>query len=251
MNVAKVLKGLYALWYREFKVFTREKSRIISSIITPLIFMLVFGGGLGSIASVGMSYQIFIYPGFLGMIVLFSSVFFGTYVVMDKKIDFLKEVLITPLSRTTIFVGKVMGGMTDSMIQAALLILIGFLFNVPFTPLKIALSFAMLATLSAAMVSLGLTIGSFMESPHGFNLIGTFIIFPMFLLSGAFYPLDNLPSWMALLTRINPVTYAVDGLRNIILGTSFFSFAFDLSIVAGFAVIMIILGTFAFNRMKV
>jgi ABC-2 type transport system permease protein len=252
MNVVKVLKGLYALWYREFKVFIREKSRVISSIVSPLFFMLVFGGGLGSIASIpGMSYQTFIYPGFLGMIVLFTSISFGTYIVMDKKIDFLKEVLVTPLSRTTIFVGKVIGGMTDSMIQATFLILIGFLLNVPFTYHSILLTFVILALFSAAMVSLALFIGSFMESPQGFGIISSFIIFPMFLLSGAFYPLTNLPSWMAALTHIDPMTYAVDGLRGVILGTSYFSFTLDLSVLVGFATVMIILGTWSFNRMRV
>lgn len=248
----KTIRGLYAIWYREFKVFTREKARIVSSIATPVLFMLIFGGGLGSVVSVpGLDYQTFIYPGFLGMIVLFSSVMFGAYIVWDKKIDFLKEVLITPLSRTTIFVGKVLGGITDSTIQATFLIIIGVILGIPFTFSSAALTYIMVLALAAGLVSLGILIGSFMESPQSFGIIGSFIIFPMFLLSGAFYPLKNLPIWMAILTQINPVSYAIDGLRAVILGSSTLPFAFDLSVVLGFVAIMVVLGTWAFNRMKV
>jgi ABC-2 type transport system permease protein len=109
------LKGIYALWYREYKVFLREKSRVISSVVNPLLWFLIIGGGIGSaIAIEGVNYQTFIYPGVLIQSVLFSSIFFGVYIVWDKKIDFLKEVLVSPMSRTGIFVGKVLGGSTDS-----------------------------------------------------------------------------------------------------------------------------------------
>lgn len=249
MNVAK---GLYAMWYREVKVFTRERARVFSSIVTPLLFMFVFGGGLGSIVSLpGMDYQTFIYPGFLAMAVLFNSVYFGVYIVWDRKIDFLKEVLITPLSRTTIFVGKVLGGITDSMIQATFLMLIGVLLGIPFSPTSFFLIFSMLLVLAVGLVSLGLIIGSFAESPQVFGFIGSFVVFPMFLLSGAFYPLKNLPAWMSILTRVNPISYAVDGLRGVILGSSSTPFVFDLSVVVTFVLVMVALGTWAFNRMKV
>jgi len=252
MNARKVAKGLYALWYREFKVFMRERSRVVSSIATPLFFMLILGGGLGSIVNLpGVGYQTFIYPGFLAMVVLFTSVFFGTYVVWDKRIDFLKEVLVSPVARATIFTGKVLGGVTDAVIEVSMLMLVGVFLGLPFNPLSLASAFLMLFIFAVGMVSLGLVIGSFMESPQGFGLIGSFIIFPMFLLSGALYPLENLPSWMATLTHVNPVTYAVDGLRDVLLGTSSFPLTLDLSIVLAFSVAMIALGTWSFNRMKV
>ncbi len=112
------LEGFYALWYREIKVFTREKSRVVSSLVTPLLWIIVFGGGLGSAVSLGgINYQVFIFPGILAMTILFSSVFFGLYIVWDKKIDFFKEVLVAPLSRTTIFAGKMVGGSIDALIQ--------------------------------------------------------------------------------------------------------------------------------------
>lgn len=246
----RILKGIYALWYREFKVFLRERSRIISSVFLPLFWYFIFGGGMSPVASVQGNYQHFIFPGFLAMTIIFSSMFNGAYIVWDKKVDFLKEVLITPLSRTTIFVGKVAGGMTDALLQATILIIVGFFLGIPFTFLNVVLTMAMLFTLTIGLVSLGLIIGSFLESPEGFGMVSSFVVYPLFLLSGALYPLDHLPVWMKVLTHADPATYAVDGLRQAILGISSMSYAADWITVAGFDVVLILLGTWAFNRMK-
>src|SRR3989338_4863925 len=119
--------GIYALWYREFKVFLREKSRVVSSIINPILWLLIIGGGLGASVDIeGINYQTFIYPGVLAQTILFSSIFFGVYIVWDRKIDFLKEVLVAPISRTSIFIGKILGGATDTFIQSFILLIIGF-----------------------------------------------------------------------------------------------------------------------------
>lgn len=252
MSPRKTAKGLYAIWYREFRVFTRERSRVVSSIATPFFLMVILGSGLGSLVNLpGATYQSFIYPGFLAMLVLFTSVFFGAYVVWDKRIDFLKEVLISPVARITIFTGKVLGGVTDTVIQVSVLMLVGAFLGVPFSIFSLLSGFLMLLVFTIGMVSLGLLIGSFMESPQGFGLIGSFIIYPMFLLSGALYPLESLPGWMAIIANMNPVTYAVDGLRNVLLGSSTFPFIFDLSLVLAFSAAMIALGSWSFNRMKV
>ncbi|MDP4261387.1 MAG: ABC transporter permease [Bacteroidota bacterium] len=250
MNTRKFLKGIYALWYREFKVFLNERSRIISSVFLPLFWYFIFGGGVGTITSTGVNYQHFIFPGFLAMTIIFSSLFNGAYIVWDKKIDFLKEVLISPLSRTAIFIGKVIGGMTDALLQASILIIIGCFLGIPFTAANILLSFCMLFVLAIGLVSLGLIIGSFLESPESFGLVSSFVVYPLFLLSGALYPLDKLAAWLKVLTHLDPATYAVDGLRNVILGSSSMSFGYDLLIVISFDILMIFTGTWAFNRMK-
>jgi len=245
------LDGLYALWYREFKVFLREKSRIVSSLFTPLLWIVVFGGGLGSSVSLGgTNYQAFIFPGILTMTVLFSSIFFGLYIVWDKRIDFFKEVLVAPLSRLTIFAGKTLGGCTDALIQGSLMLAFGVILGVSYTVQMVVLSMIFMLVLASALVSIGLVIGSFMESPEGFNLIVSFLIFPLFFLSGALFPIDNLPSWLHAFTTLNPVTYAVDGLRGVILGISTFPVMIDLGVVAGFAAVMIGIGSIAFSRMK-
>lgn len=253
------LLGIFALWYREFKVFTREKSRIVSSIINPILWLFIIGGGLGASVNIaGLNYQTFIYPGTIAQTLLFSSIFFGAYIVWDRKVDFLKEVLVAPISRTSTFLGKVLGGCTDGFIQAFILLCIGLVLGafsiIPglhITLLAILLSLAIVFVSLIGFVSIGLIIGSQMESPEGFQLIGTFVIFPLFFLSGALFPINNLPKWMAPITFMDPVTYSVDGLRGVILGTSFFHPLYDFAIVAAFSLLMILVGTFAFSKMKV
>ena len=245
------LEGFYALWYRELKVFTREKSRIVSSLITPLLWITVFGGGLGSTVSLGgVNYQVFIFPGILTMTILFSSIFFGLYIVWDKKIDFFKEVLVAPLSRTTIFAGKMVGGSIDALLQGGAMLLLGPVFGIRYTLFSLALSFLFMFILASALVSLGLILGGNMESVEGFQLISSFLIFPMFFFSGALFPIDNLPNYLMLVTALDPVTYAVDGMRGLILGSSQLPIALDLGILVAFAAIMMGIGTWTFKRLK-
>lgn len=257
------LNGLYALWYREFKVFTREKSRLISSLIQPIMWLVIFGNGIGSSLELGtstfatslgagVSYEQFIYPGILCMIVLFSSLFFGLYIIMDKRVDFLKEVLVAPLGRTTIFFGKVIGGSTDGIIQVILLMILGAaFFGISFSAYSVVVTLVVIALLLIAITSLGLTIGALMSSPEGFGLITGFVIFPLFFLSGALFPTQSLPTWLLAFVAVNPVSYAVDSLRSVILGvSSTFGLGVDFAVLIGFAIVMVLLGTWAFKRMK-
>ncbi len=245
------LEGFYALWYREIKVFTREKSRIVSSLFTPLLWIVVFGGGLGSAVSLaGVNYQVFIFPGIIAMTILFSSVFFGLYIVWDKKIDFFKEVLVAPLSRTTIFAGKMVGGTIDALLQGCAMLVLGLVLGINYTILRVLFSFVFMFVLASALVSLGLIIGSNMESVEGFQLIISFLVFPMFFFSGALFPLKNLPPYLRIFTMLDPVTYAVDGLRGLLLGSSQLPIALNLGVLAAFAVIMIGIGTWSFKRLK-
>ncbi len=253
------LKGIFALWYREYKVFLRERSRVVSSVVNPLLWFLIIGGGIGSAISIsGVNYQTFIYPGVLIQSVLFSSIFFGVYIVWDKKIDFLKEVLVSPMSRRAIFIGKVVGGATDSLVQIIILIIIGLVFasagllaGIQFNALSIIASIIFLIATTVGLVSIGLILGSQMESPEGFQLVSSFVVFPMFFLSGALFPINNLPAYLAPFVFIDPVTYSVDGLRGILLGKSAFPVALDFTVVALFAAAMILIGTYAFKKMKV
>jgi ABC-2 type transport system permease protein len=252
------LKGIYALWYREFKVYIRERSRILSSIVNPIMWLVIIGGGLGAAVSFGgVNYQTFLFPGVLMQAALFSSIFFGVYIVWDKKIDFLKEVLVAPMSRLSIFAGKVIGGSTDTLIQITILLIIGYLFSAAgiitglnLNPISIILTLIFLLVTTTGLVSIGLTIGSLMESPEGFQLIISFVIFPMFFLSGALFPISNLPSWLSPLVLVNPITYAVDGIRGILVGISQFHALFDFSIVTLFSIVMILIGSYAFRKMK-
>ena len=252
------LKGVYALWYREYKVFIREKSRVVASVVNPILWFLVIGGGIGSAVNIsGVNYQTFIFPGVLLQSILFSSIFFGVYIVWDKKIDFLKEVLVSPLSRTAIFMGKVAGGATDTLIQIVILLIVGYAFaymglmpGIRLDLVNLLISMVFILITIVAAVSIGLIMGSQMESPEGFQLVSSFVIFPMFFLSGAFFPINNLPAYLSPFVYINPMTYSVDGLRAAMLGNSVFPMALDLAVITSFAAAMVFVGTHAFKKMK-
>ena len=245
------IEGIYAVWLREAKIYAREKERLISSVISPLLWIFGFGAGVGSTIDVieGFPYQVFIYPGIVVMTVLFTSLFYGIYIIWDRKLDFLKEVLVAPVSRASVFAGKVLGGATDAMIQVIFLLIIGLFISVPLTPLTVIEAFLMLLLISIAMVSIGLVIGANLQSPEGFSLVINFVMWPMFFFSGALFPTNNLPKWLAAVTYINPLTYGVDALRGIILNINKFPIALDIAVMFLFAVIMMALGILSFRRM--
>lgn len=247
----KELLGVYAIWWREIKVFQREKSRVISSIVQPLMWLFLFGTGVGASVNVGgINYQDYIYPGILAMSVLFGSVFFGLYIVWDRKLDVLKAVLVAPISRISIFFGKVLGGCTDVTIQVVILLLFSFLFPTINTG-GIPIALLILFITSIAMVSMGLALGSFFESLEGFQVIATFVVFPLFFLSGALFPVnDRLPHWLHGIVKLNPLTYTVDGVRGALLGLNTFPFYVDIAVITIFAVLMILAGSALFSRMK-
>jgi len=245
------LLGISAVWWREFKVFWREKSRIISSIVQPLMWLFLFGSGIGASLSVGdVTYRDYIYPGVLTMSVIFGSVFFGLYIIWDRKLDVLKAILVAPVSRISIFFGKVLGGCTDVLLQVAILFVFSFLFPAV-NPWGIPLTMLILMITSIALVSLGLALGSLMESLEGFQVISAFLVFPLFFLSGALFPIDDrLPAWLQKLVVINPLSYTVDGVRGALLGLNTHSIYLDLGLISLFALAMIVIGSVLFSRMK-
>ena len=250
-RLRKELMGIHAVWWREFKIFQREKSRVVSSVVQPLIWLFLFGSGVGASVSVGaVDYKDYIYPGILSMSVLFGSVFFGLYIIWDRKIDVLKAVLVAPVSRISIFFGKVLGGCTDITIQVVILFLFSFLFP-SINAWGIPLALVILLITSIAMVSMGLAIGSLFESLEGFQLVSTFIVFPMFFLSGALFPVnERLPVWLQGVVELNPLTYTVDGVRYALLGLNIFPLYVDIGVISFFAMLMITAGSVLFSRMK-
>lgn len=244
---------LYALWLREFKVFLREKSRLVASTFTPILWLFVIGSGLGAAnpsTIPGVDYQLFIFPGVVAMSIIFSSVFFGSYIIWDRKFDFLKSVMVAPVSRATVFIGKTLGGMTTSLIQASILLAVGAAIGIQFTPISMLQSVAVILLMSFGLTSLGLALGSYMYSLEGFQMIVSFVVFPLFFLSGALFPLDNLPSWLGILTTVDPVTYGVDALRNAMLGKGSNSFEFDIVILTAYTATLGVFGILSFKRMK-
>jgi ABC-2 type transport system permease protein len=262
--VGNEFAAVQAIWLREFKVFQREKSRVVSSVASPLFWLVLFGAGFGSrvdisdVAAPGLSYTAFIFPGLLFMTVLFSSMFFGMYIVWDRKLDFLKEVLAAPVSRPSIFIGKVLGGTTDALMQAVLLMVVGALLLPllgPFpglNPVGALVALAVVFLIAVSIASLGLGIGTMFESFEGFQVVVSFVMFPLFFLSGALYPVSGpeTPSYVLVLQQVNPLTYAVDLLRFLLLGVGQISPWLDASVLVGFTLAMVAFGTFMFQRMK-
>jgi ABC-2 type transport system permease protein len=243
------LMGIYAVWWREAKVFIRERPRVISAIISPIIWLVIFGAGLGPSIS-GINYQEFIFGGVLVQTFLFSSLFYGAYLVWDRKIDVLKSVLVSPLSRPSIFMGKVLGGVTISLMESAIVLVFGYLIGIQFSLSVFIIVMAIVAIASAGLTAFGLTVGSFMESPEGFQLLSTAVLFPLFFLSGALFPIKNLTGPLAFLALIDPVTYIVDLLRGVLTGIQYFDTALDIAALMLFVIIANIVGVWAFERMK-
>jgi ABC-2 type transport system permease protein len=245
------MRGVSAIWQREMLTFIREKPRIVSAAINPIFWLITFGAGLGSTVSIeGINYQQFIFAGIIVQTILFSSIFYGAYLVWDRRIDLLKAILVTPLSRSSIFLGKVLSGVTFALIQSTIILVFGLFINISYTFSSVIFVILTIVATAAALTALGLTIGSVMTSPEGFQLITTFVIFPLFFLSGALFPLDNLPTYLGTLTAINPISYIVDLLRGLLIGLQYYGTIENLLIIMGFALIAIFIGIQAFKRMR-
>ncbi len=245
------LEGIYTIWLRETKRFFRYKSRIVTSVVTPLLWLIIFGTGLGAAVRFGATaggYKAFIYPGIVGQTILFTSIFSGLSVIMDRQYGFLKEILVAPISRPAIVMGKALGISTAAVIQATILLLLSFIVGVSMSPLVFISAMIVSLIMSVGLGGLGLVIAAFTDSMEGFNLIMSFIVLPMFLLSGALFPITGLPSWLQAAVYVNPLTYGVDALRSIILNQSALPLGIDVLAIIIFALIMIFVAALLFSK---
>jgi ABC-2 type transport system permease protein len=250
------IRGLYTLWLREVKRFLRDRTRLISSFIQPLLWLVIFGAGFGTRFLIpGVSYQQFIFPGIIGQTLLFTSMFMGISVIWDKEFGFMKEILVSPVSRFTLFLGKMFGDSTDALIQGIIVFAFGTLLGIAFNPITFLLCLPIMLLITFGLVSIGLTIASAMGSLESFGAIQTFINLPLFFLSGALFPVSGagIPEWLSLASIFNPLTYGVDALRTVFLGSSWVPLQplyVDLGVIVVFDLAMIGIGTWAFSRMK-
>lgn len=243
---------IYTLWLREMKRFKRNRSRLIGSMAMPIAYLLILGTGFSGFFHYrnGVSYIQFIGPGIIGMQLLFSAMFGGLTVLWDKQFGFLKEILVAPVSRIGIMAGTTMGTVTTSVAKGVILLIaliVGGL--VEADPLGIVLTLAFMFLISAAFVSLGIAFASRMTDPHGFTLVMNFLIMPVFFLSGSLFPLENLPKWLNVLTRLNPLTYGVDGMRSALGGPAQFPLFLDFAVLLGFWACTTAAGAILFRRM--
>jgi ABC-2 type transport system permease protein len=246
--------AIYVLWLRDTKRFLRAKSRIIGMLMMPIFFLLGLGLGLGSLIGyiAGGTYFEFIVPGIIGMSLLFTSIFTGSAVLWDRQFGFLKEILVTPNSRTAIVIGRVAGGATTAILQSILVVFIALIigFNVSITAYTI-LALVFMALIAATFISLGLALGSMISDFQGFQLVTSFFTMPLFFLSDSIFPASSLPAVVRDITYLNPLTYGVDGLRNALVGAGTFSIWMDLGIMVLSSLVMIAIAAYAFSKTEV
>ena len=220
------LRAIYIIWYRDILRYWRDRWRLVASLAQPLLFLLVFGSGLSSSLGgafgrgTGISYIQFMYPGIIGMSILFSAIFGAMSIVWDREFGFLKEVLVAPIDRWAVAIGKALGGTTQAMIQGLILLVLAPFVGVKLSLLTIVAVIPLAAVLAFGLSAFGVMLASMMKSLQGFQVVMNFLMMPMFFLSGALFPLTNLPTWMTIVTRIDPASYGIDPLRRVILSDS-------------------------------
>jgi len=252
------------MWYRDVLRFWYDKTRMFSALLFPVFFLFMFGSGLqGSIGmmSGGVNFIQFMYPGIIAMSVLMGSFMSGVSIVWDREFGFLKEVLVAPISRMSVALGRTLGSATVATIQGIMILVLAPIIGVSLSAWMVLALIPLAFLLAASMGSMGILLASRIKSTEAFQAIMQMLMFPMMFLSGVFFPMQNLPSWMGFLVKINPASYGVASIRQVMLGTS--SSAFDITlfghtmtvwenviILAAFGFIMIMLAMWSFGRQE-
>jgi len=248
------LQVIYVMWLREMKRFIRSSSRVAGTIAMPFFFLLAMGFGFGPSFMLangggGVNYINFLVPGIIAMTMLFNSMFSGLSVLWDKEFGFLKEILVAPVKRPVIILGRIAGGITTALIQAFLILLISLFFGFKIVnPVGILLAVVFMILIGVGFTGFGVALASVMDDVQGFPLITQLITFPLFLLSGALFPVNNFPAWLKPFTLMNPLAYGVDGLRGALIGYSQIPFSLAFSVCLIFALAMVGLGAWLFNK---
>jgi ABC-2 type transport system permease protein len=267
------LRAVYIIWYRDILRYYRDRWRLVASLAQPLLFLVVFGSGLssslggGSVfgSTRGFSYVQFMYPGIIGMSILFTAIFGAMSIVWDREFGFLKEVLVAPIDRWAVAIGKALGGTTQAMIQGLIILVLAPFVGVRLNVITVLEIIPLAAVLAFGLASFGVALASIMKSLQGFQVVMNFLMMPMFFLSGALFPLTNLPGWMTLLTRLDPASYGIDPLRRVVLSDSglprrlidglsltinhnVLSIPLEAGIVLGFGFVMLGIAVISFQR---
>jgi ABC-2 type transport system permease protein len=211
------LRAVRIVWQRELIRFFQDRPRIVSSLLQPLLFLFILGTGLSRLASGGtggLSLRTFMFPGVLAMSTMFTALFSAGSIVWDREFGFLREMLVAPVRRSAIVLGKCLGGATVATFQGMVVLALAGAVGVPYSPVLLVILVFELLLLSFALTALGVMIAARMKNIQTFFAMTQVFLLPMFFLSGALYPLSNLPTWLKVLTRIDPITYAVDPMRR-------------------------------------
>jgi ABC-2 type transport system permease protein len=249
--------AVYALWQRDLRRFVRARSRIVGTFVTPLFLVAFLGFGFEGVrfASVpgSVTYLEYLVPGVLGFVTLFSASFSGLAVLSDREVGFLKEILVAPVPRTSVVLGRIAGGATTGLLQSGLVLagtlLVGFR---PASVPGLALAAVLLVGLSTAFIGFGLALAAGFRDTQGYSLVVNLVLFPLAFLSGAFYPLSNLPPAIRWIGYLNPLTYGIDGLRGTLVGPAAAAYPLwlDLGAVVLAGAVTVGVGAWLFDRVE-
>lgn len=247
---------IYVLVAREFKKFVRERSRLVSSIARPLIWLFFIGAGMSRLVKPGdgVTYTQYIFPGILGMTIMFSAIFSSISIIWDKEFGFMKEILVAPVSRASIVVGKAMSGTVVATLQALVILCLFPLLGIKLSLLAVVQVILICAMVAFCISSFGIVLATFYDSYESFSVIMNFIIMPMFFLSGAMYPVKMLPTALQVASKLNPLTYGIDALKHLINpleGSPMspdFPFYMDIALVIGMSIAFVTVSSALFER---
>jgi len=248
---------IYTMWLREMKRFLRVKARVVASLLMPFLFLAFLGLPMSFMPTreipglEGMPFLDFIAPGIVGMTLLFAATMSGASVIWDKEFGFLKEVLVAPVNRFSVILGRSLGGMTTAIIQALIIVGVAVAMGVQLVSLSgFLLAIVFMILTSATFTGFGLILATRLGDTEGFMAIMNLVIFPIFFLSGAFFPLQAMPPWLRYIMYINPLTYGVDGLRGTLVGISAFPLWLDFVVLLVLSITLATLGAYFFSRME-
>jgi ABC-2 type transport system permease protein len=213
------LRAIKVVWRRELIRFRSDRLRIVTQLVQPLLFLFVLGAGLQQLSSAsthGVDLKTFIYPGILCISVMFTAMFSAASIVWDREFGFLREMMVAPVRRSSIVIGKCLGGATVASLQGVILICLAGAVDVPYDPLLILGIFGLQLLLAFSITAFGVRVAARIKQMQSFMGVMQMIVMPMFFISGALYPVANLPRWLQFLNRIDPLTYAVDPMRRLV-----------------------------------
>jgi len=254
IEVTKLIDPLpiYTMWLREMKRFLRVKARLVSSVLMPFLFLAFLALPLSFISGMSTGIDLnFFAPGIVGMTLLFAATMSGASVIWDKEFGFLKEVLVAPVNRFSIILGRSLGGMTTAIIQALIIVGIAVAMGVELSSGSgFLLSIVFMILTCATFTGFGLILATKLGDTEGFMAIMNLIVFPIFFLSGAFFPLQAMPAWLRYIMYIDPLTYGVDGLRGTLVGINAFPLWLDFVVLLVLSIALASLGAYFFSKME-
>lgn len=248
------MNTIYILWLRQIKRYLRSKSRIIGSLGQPILFLFALGFGLGPMyaqANNGQNYIHFIAPGVIAMSVLFTSIFSGIEMIWDRQFGFLKETFVAPVPRISVMLGRTLGGATVASLQGCIVFCISLIAGFrPESWLMVPVALVIIFLIAVTFTALGTACASVLEDMQAFQLIMNFLVMPLFFLSGALFPLTNLPFILDTLVKLNPLSYGVDALRFTLIGVGHWPIALSLGVLGCALCIFLMIGSWLFSRME-